>query len=135
MQVAVLELADDSVLLAAPLAPNVNHRGTVFGGSACTLAILAAWSLLYCRLEQRIPATSLVLQRNSMSYDRPIAGPFSAHAALPPQAPWPLFLRTLERRGTARISVSARLMCAEQEAGRFVGEFVALAAASGGRHA
>ena len=131
MQVAVLELSDDSVLLGAPLAPNVNHRGTAFGGSTCTLATLAAWSLLYCRLKDRAPGTSLVLQRHSMSYQRPIAAAFSARASLTPSAPWPLFLRTLERRGKARISVSARLLSQAQDAGHFVGEFVALAA--GGR--
>ena len=130
MQVAVLELTEDRVLLGAPLAPNVNHRGTVFGGSAGTLATLAAWSLLYCRLKDRVPATSVVLQRNSMSYQRPIAQAFSALARLAPGASWPQFLRTLERRGRARISVRAQLSYAGQEAGIFEGEFVALAAAA-----
>jgi thioesterase domain-containing protein len=130
MQVAVLDLTEDWAVLGAPLAPNVNHRGTVFGGSACTLSILAAWWLPYCRLRDRVPATSLVLQRNSMSYERPVAGAFSAHACLAPSAQWPEFLRTLERRGKARISVCARLICAGEEAGRFDGEFVALAVAA-----
>jgi thioesterase domain-containing protein len=47
MQVSVRELTDELVVLGAPLAPNMNHRSTVFGGSASALAILAAWSLLY----------------------------------------------------------------------------------------
>jgi len=129
MQVSVLELSEDCVVLSAPLAPNVNHRGTVFGGSACTLSTLASWSLLFFRLKGNQPAASLVLQRNSMSYDRPIAGAFSARASLAPNAAWPEFLRTLERRGKARISVCAQLLCAGEPAGHFVGDFVALAEA------
>jgi len=34
MQVSVVSVEPDSVLLSAPLAPNTNHRDTVFGGSA-----------------------------------------------------------------------------------------------------
>lgn len=130
MQVAVLELSENWVCLGAPLPPNVNHRGTVFGGSACALSTLAAWSLLYCRLTDQVPSTSVVLQRSSMSYQRPIAQAFSARASLAPGALWPEFLRTLQRRGKARISVGARLICAGEEAGVFEGEFVALPAQS-----
>jgi thioesterase domain-containing protein len=129
MQVSVLELTDDCVLLGAPLAANVNHRGTVFGGSACTLATLAAWSLLYCRLKGNQPSASVVLQRNSMSYDRPITGAFSARASLAANAAWPEFVRTLERRGKSRISVRAQLLFAGEQAGHFTGDFVALAEA------
>jgi thioesterase domain-containing protein len=129
MQVSVLELTDDCAVLSAPLAPNMNHRGTVFGGSACTLSTLACWSLLFCRLKGNQPPASLVLQRNSMSFDRPIAGVFSARASLASNASWPEFLRTLERRGKARISVCAQLLCAGEPAGHFIGDFVALAEA------
>lgn len=135
MLVAVRCVSSECVVLAAPLAPNVNHRGTVFGGSACALGTLAAWSLLYCRLYGRSPATSLVLQRNTMVYERPMAGEFSARASLSPGADWLVFLRTLERRGKARISVSARLLSGEQDAGHYVGEFVALPEVADAPHA
>jgi thioesterase domain-containing protein len=44
MQVAVVAVDASGVTLAAPLAPNINHRDTVFGGSASAVAILAAWA-------------------------------------------------------------------------------------------
>jgi thioesterase domain-containing protein len=37
-----------AVTLRAPLAPTINHRKTVFGGSASAVAILAAWALFVC---------------------------------------------------------------------------------------
>jgi thioesterase domain-containing protein len=129
MQVSVLEIGAEHVLLAAPLAPNINHLGTVFGGSACTLATLAGWSLLHCRLQPFLPAANLVLQSSSMNYERPITGAFRARAQLAPDASWELFRRTLERRGRARIAVSAQLLAGDGAAGHFSGEFVALAAA------
>ncbi|HEV7985449.1 MAG TPA: YiiD C-terminal domain-containing protein [Steroidobacteraceae bacterium] len=129
MQVTVVEVTDERVILSAPLEPNINHLGTVFGGSACALATLSAWSLLHRRLQSALPAVSLVLQSSSMNYRRPIAAGFSAHAQLAPDASWGLFLRTLERRGRARITATARLLVGDEPAAHFVGEFVALSEA------
>ena len=53
MGVSVLSVGEEAVTLRAPLAPNINHRETVFGGSASALAILAAWSLLHTRLDRK----------------------------------------------------------------------------------
>ncbi|RYE53550.1 MAG: hypothetical protein EOP18_08925, partial [Rhizobiaceae bacterium] len=50
MQVRVVAASVERVTLSAPLAPNINHRATVFGGSASAVAILSAWSLLHLRL-------------------------------------------------------------------------------------
>ena len=34
MGVSVVQVADEAITLSAPLEPNINHRDTVFGGSA-----------------------------------------------------------------------------------------------------
>lgn len=126
MQVRVLGMGDECVVLGAPLEPNINHLGTVFGGSASTLATLAAWSLVHSRLQRRVPASSLVLQSSAIDYLRPMCNAFSAQAELAQGADWGLFQRTLERRGRARIAVIARLLTGDELAARFSGEFVAL---------
>ena len=125
MQVTVQEVSEDAVRLSAPLAPNLNHHATVFGGSACAVAMLAAWSLLYVRLRAAFPAVSIVIQRHSMSYRRPMQGSFAAHARLADPDDWPRFLRLLVRRRRARICVAATLDYAGSEAGDFSGDFVA----------
>jgi thioesterase domain-containing protein len=125
MEVGALEVTMDAVRLSAPLAPNVNHRATVFGGSASALAILAAWSLLHVRLRASFPAVSIVIQRQSTSYNRPIQGAFSARAALAQPDDWPRFVRLLARRGKARITVASTLDYAGEQAGQFSGDFVA----------
>jgi thioesterase domain-containing protein len=126
MQVGVVSVAPDAVLLQAPLAPNINHRETVFGGSASALAILAAWSLLHVRLQDEGFASRLVIQRNEMEYLEPIAGTFTARSALADAGGWPHFQRMLARKGRARIAVGSVLEFGGRTAGRFVGEFVAL---------
>jgi thioesterase domain-containing protein len=125
MQVSAIDVTADSVQLSAPLAPNLNHRATVFGGSASAVAILAAWSLLHVRLRVPFPSVSIVIQRQSMSYNRPILGTFAARASLAQPAEWPRFLRLLTRRGKARITVASTLDYAGEQVGSFSGDFVA----------
>ena len=126
MQVSVLELQPGNVVLGAPLAPNINHRDTVFGGSASALAILSAWSLLQLRMMAAGLAPRLVIQRNTMDYELPIAGAFVARSALAEPGHWTQFTHMYERKGKARIAVNATLSFEGEVAGRFNGEFVAI---------
>src|SRR4051812_10294397 len=127
MQVAVREVAETQLVLAAPLAPNINHRDTLFGGSASAIAILAAWSLLHVRLRRAGLHSRLVIQSNTMHYDLPIAGDFIARASLPDAAVWDAFARMLTRKGRGRIQVASVLEFEGRACGRLEGEFVALA--------
>lgn len=126
MQVRVVGVDDVAVVLKAPLEPNINHRETVFGGSASAVAILAAWSLLHHRLMSKRISTRLVIQRNTMEYRRPILGEFTARGFLRVPEEWPRFLALLERKGKARIRVDAVVEYQGQVAGEFAGDFVAL---------
>jgi thioesterase domain-containing protein len=126
MQVAVVSLSVDAVVLRAPLAPNTNHHATIFGGSASALAILAAWSLLHTRLTTQSVAARLVIQRNTMEYERAILSDFTARSFLPAPENWARFINTLARKGKARIEVAATLEANGEITGRFTGEFVAL---------
>ena len=128
MQVSVVEVKPEAVVLSAPLAPNINHRETVFGGSASAVAILAAWSLLHTRLKSSGISSRLVIQRNIMNYERPISGTFTARSSIPTEAAWEPFTCMLLRKGRARITVCCVLQYEGQSVGHFEGEFVALVA-------
>jgi thioesterase domain-containing protein len=126
MGVSVLAIEPNSVTLQAPLEPNINHRQSVFGGSASALAILAGWALLHARLQADGVSSRLVIQRNTMEYTQPILGPFAARSTLEFPERWAKFRATLARRGKARVTVLAVLEQANQVVGRFTGQFVAL---------
>lgn len=128
MAVSVLSVDLATVVLRAPLAPNINHRETVFGGSASALAILAAWALLHVRLRGEDIASRVVIQRNTMEYMQPIPGDVIARAIPPEPEEWIRFMRVLARRGKARIAVSAVLEHDGGVVGKFIGEFVAFGA-------
>ena len=99
MQVSVVEISSEEVVLGAPLAPNINHRETAFGGSVSALAILAAWALLHTRLAAMEFKCTLVIQSNTMQYEKPIAGNFIATASIPTAERWLSFIRMLQRKG------------------------------------
>ena len=126
MEVAVRAAGSDGVVLYAPLAPNINHRDTVFGGSASAVAILAAWSALYVRMRAEQRAGRIVIRRNKMSYERPITGDFTATSAPPDAAAWAKAIATLGKGRPARVHVTATLECAGQRVGVLEGEFVVL---------
>jgi len=100
MQVHVAIAEDNHIELRAPLAPNVNHRGTVFGGSIASLATLACWSLLWVRTRDWEPAPHLVVRRSKIDYDHPAQGEFRAIARIPPEMDWELPLLAAHTRHT-----------------------------------
>jgi thioesterase domain-containing protein len=126
--VSVLSVAASAVVLHAPLAPNINHRETVFGGSAAALALLAGWALLHVRLQSSGVAGRVVIQYSTMDYGLPIAGEFTARSSLEQPERWARFVDTLLRKGRARIGVTVQLEHAGKAVGRFTGRFVALGA-------
>lgn len=126
MQVSVRAAGTGSVVLAAPLEPNINHKSTAFGGSVSALAILAAWSVLHLRLLDEGLTGEIVIQSNRMDYQRPITGPFTATSALVDPSAWPAFLAMLTRKGRARIEIGSVVAQGDSVAGRLTGRFVAL---------
>ncbi len=126
---AVVEAYDGaSIRLAAPLAPNLNHRATAFGGSLSALAILSGWTLLHLNLRARGIDARLVIQRSAFDFDEAVEGDFSATSTLPAAADWERFLATLGRRGRARIHVrgTVRTAAAAAAGGTHEGAYVAI---------
>ncbi len=126
MAIEVRAATTDGVELYAPLEPNINHRDTVFGGSASAVAILAAWSALYVRMRAEGRAGRLVIRRNRMSYDRPITAGFTATATPPDDAAWARAVAALGKGRPARVPVVATLECLGERVGALEGEFVVM---------
>jgi len=126
MGVEVLEATVDGVKLSAPLSPNINHRETVFGGSASAVAILSAWSLLYLRLKNETISGRIVIQRSTMTYECPITDMFTASSVVRDPAAWLKFVTMLRRKNRARVGVTSILHCNDRKVGEFEGDFVAL---------
>ena len=126
MGVRVGMATPQQVQLSAPLAPNVNHAETVFGGSAASLATLSAWGLLHVRMAHAQLAGRLVIQRSTLEYERPIPGDFDAVCRFSDELAWERFRATLLRRGRARLGLRAHLEYESRRVASFQGDFVGL---------
>ena len=130
---AVVEAYDGtSVRIAAPLAPNLNHRSTAFGGSLSALGILAGWTLLHLNLRERGIEARLVIQRSEFDFEEPVHGDFVATSTLPEPTDWQRFLATLQRRRRARVSVRGEIQSATGTGGTYEGVYVAIRPGAGG---
>lgn len=126
MGVEVLDATLNGVKLSAPLSPNINHRETVFGGSASAVAILSAWSLLHLRLKNETIDSRIVIQKSAMTYEHPITDTFTASSVIGAPVAWFKFVSTLRRKSRARTKVNSVLHCNDRIVGELEGEFVAL---------
>src|SRR5262247_202907 len=95
IDVRVRRFDGTALTLSAPLAANSNHKGTAFGGSLFSLAVLAGWGLLALKLEERNLHAELVIQDSHVEYLAPVRGDFSARATLPEASEFDRFARTL----------------------------------------
>jgi thioesterase domain-containing protein len=100
----IVESANDSMLvLRAPLAPNSNHKGTAFGGSLYSLAVLAGWAWLTRDLATRAVDGDAVIQESSMRFLRPVDGMLRASVENPAAEEIDKFHKVLARAGRGRI--------------------------------
>ena len=126
MGVRVAELTFASVRLSAPLAPNVNHRSTAFGGSIASLATLAGWSLTHARLIEIGYPSRVVIMASQIEYLAPASFEFTATCSAPIQEDWDRFVATLVRRGKSRLTLAVAVTCGEALVATLQGTFVAL---------
>lgn len=126
MDLEVVVASPERVLLRAPLEPNLNHRGTAFGGSIGSLAILAGWSWLWVILRERARGPTLVIREARTEYLRPIPGAFSAETRPPDDEAFARFLAGLDRHGSGKIELTAEILAGGEIAARFTGLYVAL---------
>lgn len=127
MGVRVVRAGREEVLLSAPLAANGNHHGTLFGGSASAVAILAAWSWLHLRLSEEGLDPDVVIQRSAMEYLLPGRADVTACCPGIGERAWKRFLTTYRRFGKARIELPAAVCVGDERVASLKGVFVALA--------
>jgi len=129
MQLRVQDYDGDRLVLAAPLAPNINDKGCAFGGSLVGLLTLAGWGLLVLRLRSEGRSCDVFVQDSEVRYLAPVWGDFTAEARLGDGESWSSFSAALATRGRARIGVRCRVPLATGgDACTLTARFVAIVA-------
>ncbi|HEY0385302.1 MAG TPA: YiiD C-terminal domain-containing protein [Pyrinomonadaceae bacterium] len=124
MGVRVEAYDGERLTLSAPLAENINHLGTAFGGSLNALLVLSGYGLLWLELQDT--ECHIVIRESSIAYDHPVRGELCAVCVRPEAQALQDFKQTFQQKGKARITLSATVSDAGTTAVRFRGTFVAL---------
>ena len=65
-------LTQDSIIVDAPLEPNLNIHGTAFAGSIYSIGVLTAWGLTTHIISQAGIVADLVIAKASIRYRKPV---------------------------------------------------------------
>lgn len=128
MEVGIVGFDGESLRLRAPLAANVNDKGSAFGGSMTSLMTLAGWGLVVLRLQLAGLQADVFVADSGVRYRKPLYADLEAEALLAPDESWEPFLASFIQRGRARIGLQARILLPEGGvAAELAGRYVAIA--------
>jgi thioesterase domain-containing protein len=127
MGVSVDLASSNRIALRASFANNINHKKTVFGGSLHAVATLACWSLLHVNLVNLLERNvQIVIANSEVEYLVPVAADFQAECCMPDALDWERFVKMLQKKGKARLKLSAKIFQEEQLCVDYAGVFVAI---------
>lgn len=121
-----LEFDGSKLLLPAALAPNVNDKGTGFGGSLATLATISGWCLTTLLLRNQSLDCDVMIRDCEMRYLAPVKGDFHAEVSLPDTDKVDGFLVRLEEKGRARLALDVSVIHNGEKALTMQGNYVAI---------
>jgi thioesterase domain-containing protein len=110
--------------LSAPLAPNINDKGTAFSGSLNAIITLAGWGLIWLLLQEQRLGGAIVIQDSAIKYLRPVRSDFVARASIPERGEIKRFQFMLHRHKRARLSIQAEIWADDAQCAAFSGRYV-----------
>jgi len=127
MGIQVVAYDGDSLTLGAPLAPNVNDKGTAFGGSLYSVLVLAGWGLLHLKLREKGISADVMIHECDVTYSLPVRGDWEALGRLADAGGYDGFLAGFRERGRGKVQVEVRVMAGHRTAVRFSGSYAVIA--------
>jgi len=127
MGLRVIETGPRQLVLEAPLEPNINHLGSVFGGALHALPTLACYAALWTLLREGGIDGHVVVKKSSAQYRQPVTATFRASCQRPPPEAVTAFMDDLRRHKKARMDLASVVRGANgKPAVEFSGSFVAV---------
>ena len=119
--------AGDRLVLSAPLAANVNDKGSAFGGSLAGLMTVSCWGLFSLHLKRAGLSAEVYVQDSNTQYFVPVLEDIHAEARFAEGEDIEAAIRAMRTRRKARLRLTASVRLQDgREAARLEGRFVAL---------
>ncbi len=99
--------SEHGLVMSCPLEPNINDKGTGFGGSIGTLATICGWTYTMIHARAAIDEPEAMIVEQSTSFKAPVTGSFQAVCSSP--VPDDFYARLQEgRSGKLNLNISIR---------------------------
>lgn len=126
MGMKIIELSQESVRIGMPFAPNINHQGSVFGGSIDSLFFVTCWAYLQLLIADYYPHPKIVGRRGTSLFHVPITSDFQSKLMIPDNNEVNTFLDEFNQKGKAKLTTHAVINYEGKIAADFKGEFVVI---------
>jgi len=126
MALRVQHFSHHELTMSAPLAPNINDKGTAFGGAMASLLTICGWGVVWSLSQHHQLNLDIVIRQSQLRYLQPAKGELLVRCALPDASTWQAFCERLNTRGKARISLEPALESENQLASAMVAEYAGL---------
>ncbi|MGZ5278406.1 MAG: YiiD C-terminal domain-containing protein [Pseudobdellovibrionaceae bacterium] len=121
-----LQIQNNKLTLKVPLAPNFNHKKTMFGGSLYSAAALACYGLFLSGLrDQDVQTNDIVISEGNMRYIAPVRGDAVIESQWESEDEMIRFFQSLKSKKKARVLMRAQVLVEDQVCAEFSGHFVA----------
>jgi len=124
MEISVSSCSANRLELCAPLAPNLNHKRTAFGGSLYSIAVLCGWGFVFQQMHLNQLSGHIVIQHSEVDYLLPVAGEIRACCEFNDTDTLKRFIKTIQRKGQARIKLPVKILFDGKDAVKFLGHYV-----------
>ncbi|GAA6135209.1 thioesterase domain-containing protein [Oceaniserpentilla sp. 4NH20-0058] len=126
MQMDVEGYDGQTLILHAPLAPNINDKQTAFGGSLYNASVMACWGMAHLKtLEAKITCNQVITKAN-IEYLSPVHGDIRAICHVPNEEVVTKFIEQFKHKGRARITLHATIEYSGKVAVKFEGTYAIL---------
>lgn len=125
LQISVDSWQNHQLTMTLPLAPNVNHMSSAFGGSLYCGAVIVGWGWMHLRLKELgITNGHIVIQEGQITYPHPVLGDAEAICIAPDEVAWAKFEKVFKRHQKGRLALNSVLLYEGKEAVVFTGQYV-----------
>ncbi len=126
MEVDVESYDGQTLVLTAPLDPNINDKKTAFGGSLYNASVLAGWGSVYLITEKAGIKCNQVVTKASIEYRAPVHGVIRATCNAPDEKIIEEFIAKFKEKGRAKMTVQATIECSGKTAVEFEATYAIL---------
>lgn len=126
MQLEILDYQDNCLSARAPLDPNINDKGSAFGGSQAALMTLVAWGVVWLETRKAGLDCDIVIHKGEITWLRPLRDEILIQCQLPDADTIKLFKQTYTNKGKAALDLYVTTSDGENITSEFNCRYVAL---------